>query len=294
MHPTELNLEHLVLLQKRLLGKQKKALFTSNQAGGRLSHLKGRGMEFDEVRCYLPGDDIRQIDWKVTARTGVTHTKLYREERDRSVWVCADFSQSMFFATQKQYKSVLAGYFSAVQLWQAYSHKDRCGGIVFNESEQYIVKPSTRKNGILHFLQKCVDINNNAVVTEQKYNINQAIKELNALNKTGSLIVIISDFYQLDEQGYNQILLLARHNEVILQWVVDPFEMDLPKQNFNITDGKNTVSLMAAKKSVREHYQKPFNRLLEKLLSLAKMPSIQSVISSTKNGTQVPMPINEA
>ncbi len=294
MHPTKLNLEDLVLLQKRLHAKQNKERVTSNQAGGRLSHLKGRGMEFDEVRPYLPGDDIRQIDWKVTARTGKTHTKLYREERDRAVWVCADFSQSMFFATQKQYKSVLAGYFSAIQLWQAYSHKDRCGGIVFNECEQFIIKPSTRKNGILHFLQKCVDMNNSVAKGTQKYNINHTIKELNALNKTGSLIVIISDFYPLNEQGYNQLLLLARHNEVVLQWIVDPFEMDLPKHDFNITDGKKMVSLLGSKKQIREQHQKPFNQLLKRLLQLAKHPSIESVISSTKNGTDMPLNINDA
>ena len=294
MHPTQLNLEDLVLLQKRMLEKHNKEMFTSSRSGGRVSAFKGRGMEFDEVRLYQPGDDIRQIDWRVTARTGKTHTKLFHEERDRAVWVCVDFSQSMFFATKNQYKSVLACYFGAYQLWLAYSKKDRCGGIVFNESEQYIVKPSTRRKGILHFLAKCVAMNNVPTVAEKKYDINHTIKELKALNKTGSLIVIISDFYQLNPQGYDMLLQLARHNEILLQWVVDPFELAPPKKNFNVTDGNNIITLFASKKSNRKQYQQNIVILKTKLLKLARHPSIKAVISNTKDATDLPRAINEA
>ena len=109
----------------------------SNQAklaGSYLAKTKGRGMEFDEARHYQPGDDIRAIDWRVTARTGTTHTKLYREEKERPIFILADLSENMRFGTQLLYKSVQAAHLASLIAWAAKERGDRIGGLVFNQT----------------------------------------------------------------------------------------------------------------------------------------------------------------
>ena len=103
------------------------------QTGEYYSPFKGRGMEFDEVRLYQPGDDIRTIDWRVTARSGKAHTKLFREERERSVILCVDFRRTMYFGTRGAYKSVAAAKAAALFAWSAEHQGDRLGGLLFSE-----------------------------------------------------------------------------------------------------------------------------------------------------------------
>lgn len=124
----------------------------NKMSGNYLSRNKGRGMEFDEVRHYQTGDDIRAIDWRVTARTGKTHTKLFREETERPVLIATDFSQSMHFGSQLLFKSVQAAHLGALVAWHAKSRGDRLGGIVFNENKHVELKPRSRKEGVLHYL----------------------------------------------------------------------------------------------------------------------------------------------
>src|SRR5690606_32335945 len=104
-------------------------------AGGHLSAFKGRGVEFDESRPYQPGDDLRTMDWRVTARTGKAHTKVFREERNRPVIVWLDLRSSMLFGTRGVYKGVRAAEAAAIIAWSAVANGDRFGGLVFSESE---------------------------------------------------------------------------------------------------------------------------------------------------------------
>ncbi len=121
-------------------------------SGNYLSRSKGRGMEFDEVRHYQTGDDIRAIDWRVTARTGKTHTKLFREELERPVLIATDLSASMHFGSQLLFKSVQAAHLASLVAWHAKNRGDRLGGIVFNQHEHLELKPRSRKEGVLHYL----------------------------------------------------------------------------------------------------------------------------------------------
>lgn len=121
-------------------------------SGNYLSRNKGRGMEFDEVRHYQTGDDIRAIDWRVTARTGKTHTKLFREELERPVLIATDLSASMHFGSQLLFKSVQAAHLASLVAWHAKNRGDRLGGIVFNQNEHLELKPRSRKEGVLHYL----------------------------------------------------------------------------------------------------------------------------------------------
>ena len=114
-------------------------------SGGYLSRQKGRGMEFDEARHYLPGDDIRAIDWRVTARTGKTHTKIYREERERPVFILCDLTASMQFGSQLLLKSVQAAHIAALLSWAAAARGDKVGALIFNDGMHRECKPLSRQ-----------------------------------------------------------------------------------------------------------------------------------------------------
>ena len=132
------------------------AQFRSSQSGNYVSRFKGRGMEFDEARLYQPGDDIRTIDWRVTARTGKTHTKVFREERERPVFISVDNRLAMHFATRGVFKSVLAAKLGGLLAWAAEYHGDRIGGQLFSEHECRELKPQNGRHAVLRFLNALV------------------------------------------------------------------------------------------------------------------------------------------
>ena len=125
-------------------------------AGGHLSAFRGRGMEYHESRPYQPGDDIRAIDWRVTARSGRTHTKVYREERERPVLLWLDLTRSMFFGTQTCFKSVLASKLAALLAWSSVQHGDRLGYLFFSEQQHVEIRPARGKHTALQFIQQLV------------------------------------------------------------------------------------------------------------------------------------------
>ncbi|WP_298943737.1 DUF58 domain-containing protein [uncultured Psychromonas sp.] len=209
-----------------------KRLPASRQLSGNyLANIKGRGMEFAEVRHYQPGDDVRAIDWAVTARTGKAHTKLFQEEKERPVFLLVDVSDSMVFGSQFVFKSVQACHLASLLSWQAKQRNDRLGGIVFNQQEVAELKPTSRSKGLMAFLhQSQMLCKNVAFKTKQQQSLLLQLKRLSHLVQTGSQVHLISDFSQLDEACYKLINLMRRHNQVTVWQVSDPLESHLPKQ----------------------------------------------------------------
>ncbi|HEY6130551.1 MAG TPA: DUF58 domain-containing protein, partial [Halioglobus sp.] len=142
-HGAYVQLNELIALrfpaQQIKLGRRKRAL--NSLAGPIKSNFRGRGIDFEEVRSYQPGDDIRTIDWRVTARTGSAHTKLFREERERPVMVVIDQRGSMFFGSTHCFKSVLAAQLASLLAWSALHGGDRVGGLVFNDEGHQEIRP---------------------------------------------------------------------------------------------------------------------------------------------------------
>jgi uncharacterized protein (DUF58 family) len=204
---------------------------TRQLSGNYLAKIKGRGMEFAEVRHYQAGDDVRSIDWAVTARTGKTHTKLFQEEKERPVFLLVDISDSMIFGSKLVFKSVQACHLAALLSWQAKQRNDRLGGIIFNQEEAVELKPTSRSKGLMAFLHQsqllCKRI---AFKTEQHQSLLTQLKRLSHLVQTGSQVHLISDFSQLDDACYKIINLIRRHNQVTLWQISDPLESHLPKQ----------------------------------------------------------------
>ena len=232
-------------------------------AGAYLAKTKGRGMEFDEARHYQAGDDIRAIDWRVTARTGKTHTKLYREEKERPVFVLTDLSSSMQFGTQFLFKSVQAAHLSALIAWSARKRGDRIGGLVFNQHQHIECKPFTRQKAVLSLLNSMLKVQKGAqlepqVTTQEQITLGNACARLRRLAHPGSLIFILSDFSQLDELAKQHIAQLSKHCEVIAYPISDPFEHQLPQvkmsQRVTLSDGQNRQQIVLGEKDTELQY----------------------------------------
>ncbi len=252
----------------------KTARIRSQQGGQYLSPFKGRGMEFDEARPYQSGDDVRTLDWRVTARTGKPHTKLFREERERSVLFWVDYRAPMFFATRGCFKSVMAARAAALLSWNAVQHGDQLGGLVFSETHHQEMRPQRGKKGALHFIQHLVD---HPAWTEKTSNNNreeaarQALIRLRRVAHPGSLIFLISDFRAMGEVAEQHLGQLARHNDVVLVFIYDAFEKALPPAGlYRISNGTREISLDTTSKALCEDYQYKFQQRAERLKDLCR------------------------
>lgn len=221
-------------------------LFARNKAQSQLAgsvktHFRGRGIDFEELRHYQTGDDIRSIDWRVTARTGEAHTKLYQEERERPVLVVIDQKQSMDFGTQCCFKSVQAAEIASLLCWAALQQNDRVGGLVFNDHQHQEIRPARSKSSVLQLLSAIHQYNihkNTDKANNKTQNINEVIKELRRISKPGSALFIISDFIGLDDDGIKQLHLLKKHCDVNAIFISDPMEKQLPAHGgCQFTDG---------------------------------------------------------
>ena len=199
----------------------------SKLAGSYLARSKGRGMEFDEVRHYQPGDDVRAIDWRVTARTGRVHTKLFREERERPVFILTDLSETMRFGSTLLLKSVQAAHLAALLGWHCKAQGDKLGGLVFSEQQHVLLKPLGRSKGVLRYLQALLDVHQQHQ-TNQGMTLASALAELRRVLRPGSLLYILSDFNQLDDEALRHLQVLKQHNEIHCCQLSDPLEQQLP------------------------------------------------------------------
>lgn len=240
----------------------------SQLSGGYVSQHKGRGMEFDEVRLYQAGDDIRTMDWKVTARTGKAHTKVFREERERPVFISVDNRKTMQFATRGVFKSVQAAKLAALIAWAAKHHGDRIGGQVFGEDYCQEIKPQNGKHGVLRFLNTLVKPSE---AFKQVFSFERVLARLQQHARPGSLIYLISDFRGLSETTESYMAKLSRHCELVLIFVYDPLEKSLPEQGrYRFTDDESDVTIDSSDKQTLLSYQQRFQQHQNYLESLAK------------------------
>jgi uncharacterized protein (DUF58 family) len=275
-------------------------------SGNYLSRNKGRGMEFDEVRHYQTGDDIRAIDWRVTARTGKTHTKLFREELERPVLIATDLSASMHFGTQLLFKSVQAAHIASLVAWHAKNRGDRLGGIVFNQHEHVELKPRSRKEGVLHYLHALTSLHlsqrtsthqqlsqsesdNN---TNHQYNTSNYFDDncarVRQIAKPGSLVYLITDaqavkdmlIQNIEQQAHSDqqnnalrhLAQISQHCELVVCLITDPLEQELPtsavKLNVTLTDGYTRQQLTLGDKDAATRYKQQAEALFDQCSKL--------------------------
>lgn len=208
------------------LGARRESL--SAQAGGYLSAYRGRGMEFDEVRVYQVNDDARNIDWRVTARRGRPHTKLFREERERPVLLLVDLHPGMFFGSRVQFKSVLAGRMASLLGWAAVNSGDRLGGLVSAAEGHREIHPTLREEGLLPLLASMVRLQPMSPGELVPGRLDRALTRMARLVLPGSLVVLLSDFQEMGGNTNELLGALARHNDVIAAFLYDPLEATPP------------------------------------------------------------------
>lgn len=260
---TSVNLKTLINLAKPASALSlHRSRIRSRQSGGFVSRFKGRGMEFDEARLYQPGDDIRSIDWRVTARTGKTHTKIFREERERPVFISVDYRSTMHFATRGVFKSVQAAKLSALLAWTAQHKGDRIGGQLFSDSFCQELKPQNGKHAVLRFCNSLIK----QITTELEMTLEHALARLVQHARPGSLVYIISDFRGLNSKSENHLARLSSHCDVILIQISDPLESHLPaKGQYRFTDQQRDIVIDSGDKhriiSYQQHYQERLNNL---------------------------------
>lgn len=273
-------------------------------AGNYLARTKGRGMEFDEVRHYQIGDDTRTIDWRVTARTGKTHTKLFREEIERPVIVATDLSANMAFGSRLLFKSVQAAHLAALIAWHTKQRGDRFGGIVFNDHQHLELKPRSRHQGVLHYLhalttthQATLDALNDEQSTEDKtLCFAENCMRIRQVARPGSLVYLISDGHHTSRDAIRHLSNISQHCELVVCLISDPLELELPKVdakiNVSITDGQRKQSLTLGDDKLAQEYHHKATQFIsdnESLLSKAGARLIhfsagQSLEQQIKNG----------
>ena len=264
-----ISLKTLIDLAKSVsLLKLRRHQIQAGQSGEYVSRFKGRGMEFDETRVYQPGDDIRSIDWRVTARSDKTHTKIYREERERPVFISVDYRPTMAFATRGVFKSVQAAKIAALLAWSAQANGDRVGGQIFNAEGCQEIKPKGGKHAVLHFLNALVKPN---CSTLPDVSLEQVLTRLVQHARPGSLVYVISDFRGLTDNAAIHLSKLGRHCEVVLIHIYDPLESKLPnKGRFRFTHALRDIIVDSSDKQRIENYQKRFQQQQAHLQDLSK------------------------
>ncbi len=237
---------------------------TSAISGLHDSRFRGRGMDYLESRAYQAGDDIRNMDWRVTARTGIAHTKLFQEERERPIYLLVDYNQSMRFATRGQFKSVLAAQIAAALGWSAVQQGDRVGVMTYGSGGIDILKATAGKRGMMTMIQQLVKADQAA---PQQVPLDLALKQLRSILLPGSLVIVISDFYDMGEDCKKHLVQLRKHNDVLAVYVSDPFEQHTPPAALYGVHGNRGNRIINTKnRTTRTQLAQQQNRQQQKLV----------------------------
>jgi len=255
-------------------------------AGTRLSRLRGRGVDFAEVRLYQPGDDVRSIDWRVTARKAKPHTKVYREERERPTLIVVDQSRAMFFGSRARMKSVAAAECAALLAWHAVDGGDRVGGVVYDETGEHAFKPFRSARAVVRLLGRIASSNGALLDTSTRpgapRHLPAVLTHLVRVARNGHRIYLISDFDRFDDDDDRQIRRLARHNTLVLIHVSDPLERELPPPDrYAVTDGVARTVLSTADRHTRQRYREDFVAHARKIEAICVATRGQYVSLST-------------
>lgn len=217
------------------------------------SRFRGRGMDYQESRVYQAGDDIRNMDWLVTARTGTAHTKLFQEERERPIHIVMDNNTSMSFGTRNQFKSVAAAKAASLLAWAAVKNGDRVGVLSYGKNGIHHEKPVGGKRGMMRLIAHLVQGDNSDAgndESKQQTLLEDALKRLRTIIRPGSLVMIISDFYHLGPDVKRHLIQLNKHNDVLAFFMTDDFEINAPLPGiYGINNDKNSVVFNTHKSS---------------------------------------------
>ena len=216
-------------------------------SGRYASRLRGRGLNFEELRRYHPGDDIRTMDWKVTARTRTPHVRVYTEEKDRAVLLLVDQRQNMFFGSRDRLKSVTAAELAALAAWRALDVGDRVGAIVFSDTEIKEVRARRSRQNVMQILGEVVRQNHalsaESTTPSNPGQLNRVLEKARVLAPHDTLVVVISDGLGTDAETERLTAGLVEHNDVLMLLVHDPLRLDPSGPRLTVSDGSLQMDL---------------------------------------------------
>jgi uncharacterized protein (DUF58 family) len=260
-----LSLDDLLRIRLRITSRQRWHPRPRISAAARVGHapsrFRGRGIDFEEVRRYQPGDDIRTMDWRVTARTGHPHTKLFREERERPLHILLDFTPTMAFGTRRCFKSVTAAEAAAWLAWNGMRHADRVGGmIVTSAGDHWESRPSGGTHGVIALLHGIVHhFPHPGVPSSIPATLSQPLARLRKVIRPGGQIAVLSDFIAWNADVERHLIHLSRHNDMALLLVHDPLEAHLPDAGWlGFGDGRHTLSINSSDARMRHAFNAQF------------------------------------
>lgn len=247
--------------------------------GAHRSRHRGAGMEFDESRHYQPGDDIRAIDWRVTARTGKTHTKIFCEEKERPVVLAVDFLPSMLFGSQFAFKHVQAAHAASLLAWHTVQTGDRVSSFVFNATGEQVSKLQARAAGALRVIENLVTHQPStqrlpSKVSQQRYEA--ALSHLASVVRPGSRVYLFSDYAALSKPTLPHLSAIARRCTVTAIQVVDPMELQLPDASSQLclSDGFNQTLVDLANNKQRQRYETEQSQRMRRIHAALKQLDI--------------------
>lgn len=236
---------------------------SSSLAGSRRSTLRGRGIDFDEVRLYQPGDDVRTIDWRVTARTGKPHTKIFREEKERPVILVIDLRSAMFFGSRRCFKSVLAAHAAALLAWATLEAGDRIGALLVSDDGIVDIKPRRSRHTVLQLFRQIISICQRQTMISQGEAISldppslqHAAQQLCAIARPGSCIILLSDFHDWNDDCSRALHTVIRHSQCFAVQVRDALEQHIPALGLvRLRSGVRTASIDTQDRKMLERFR---------------------------------------
>lgn len=240
--------------------------------GRRASHVRGRGLDFEELRSYVAGDDVRSIDWRVTARMRKPYVRVYSEERDRPTMLVVDQRINMFFGSRRAMKSVTAAEAAMLCAWRILGSGDRVGGFVIGDDGIGEIKPHRSRNAVIALADRIAEKNRglNAAYAGAPVSgrLDEVLGHVAALAHHDHLIVLITDFDGHGAATRELLLQLASSNDVICLLVYDPFLIDLPKAgDIVVSGGGMQAELSFSRRAMRSGVQNYATQRGDELLS---------------------------
>lgn len=270
-----LNLVALRRLAARLPLSLQQQIF--NELSGRhRSGLRGRGMDFSDVRQYQAGDDLRTMDWRITARTHEPQVKVFHEERERPVLIACDLRATMHFGSRRAFKSVLAADLAALLAWAVLDAGDRIGALLFNDQVELDLRPKAGAKAVLRLISELSALPKSTPV-DHALRLEQVFRHLRRIMRPGSRLYVLSDFAGFNAACEQHLHHVVRHSDVIALQISDPLERQLPPPGlYPISDGTREGLINSLNAHAREDYQQAFLQQ-------------QTALSQTLRRLQVPL-----
>ncbi|MDQ3289634.1 MAG: DUF58 domain-containing protein [Pseudomonadota bacterium] len=281
-------LPELVSLRALASGRRNAKLGRSGATGHSLSPMRGRGMEYAESREYVAGDDARHIDWRLTARSGRAHTKLFQAERERLTLIVADTAPALYFGTRVRFKSVQAARAGAIAAWAAVRDGDRIAALR-GSAREAPVPPASGTRGALRVLDALVRWY--ASPPPDDAGLATALDHAVRLMRPGSRLVILADPHSVASVPERRWPGIAQHHEVIVLLLTDPLEIDPPKASLPFRSGDHRVEPDLASSSQLKRWREEFVRPVEEALERLPSRGVRARALSTSEPSECWLPL---